>query len=133
VADLATLRNPIDGPTDGFKFPKDFLHTVDKHVEKLKSLSSTGSAIWGGASKGVIFAIFMERAGASVDVVVDVNPAKHGKYLPGTGLLVHSPEQAMERLPRGANVYVMNSNYLDEIRTSTNNHFNYLTVDHDFI
>jgi hypothetical protein len=99
----------------------------------LRSELSTGSAIWGGASKGVIFALFMRRAGASVDFVVDANPAKHGKYLPGTGLQVHSPEQAMQQLPPGANIYVMNSNYLQEIRISTSNRFNYLTVDHDFI
>jgi hypothetical protein len=133
VADLATLRNPVGGSLDQFEFPKDFLQSVDKHAESLKSRLSSGSAIWGGASKGVIFALFMERAGARVDVVVDVNPAKHGKYLPGTGLQVHSPEQAMKRLPRGANIYVMNGNYLEEIKASTMNHFNYLTVDHDFI
>lgn len=133
VADLATLRSDIGGPLDSFEFPKDFLDTVDKHAAQLKSQVSSGSAIWGGASKGVIFALFMERAGASVDIVVDVNPAKHGKYLPGTGLKVHSPEEALQRLPPGANIYVMNGNYLQEITNSTANRFNYLTVDHDFI
>jgi SAM-dependent methyltransferase len=108
VADLATPRDPVDGPLGDFEFPKDFLYSVDEHVECLKSHRSRGSAIWGGASKGVIFALFMERAGARVDVVVDVNPAKHGKYLPGIGLRVDSPEQAVRRLPRGANIYIMN-------------------------
>jgi hypothetical protein len=73
----------------------------------------------------------MERAGAKIEVVVDVNPAKHGKYLPGTGLQVCSPRHAMEILPRGADIVVMNGNYLQEIKESTGNQFNYLTVDHD--
>jgi hypothetical protein len=75
----------------------------------------------------------MERAGARIDVVVDVNPAKHGKYLPGTGLRVHSPQEALARIPRGGDIYVMNGNYLPEIRVSTQNQYNYLTVDHDSI
>jgi hypothetical protein len=133
VADLATLRNPGDGPLERFAFPDDFLGTVDKHTRMLKSRAAGGSAIWGGASKGVIFALFMERAGANIDVVVDVNPAKHGKYLPGTGLQVHSPEEAMKMLPRGANIFVMNGNYLQEIRAYTNNSFQYQTVDHELI
>jgi hypothetical protein len=133
VADLGTLRKPVDDPLERFEFPPDFLCTLDKHAQRLKSPRAGGAAIWGGASKGVIFALFMERAGASVDVVVDVNPAKHGKYLPGTGLRVHSPEEAMKMLPRGANVFVMNGNYLQEIRASTGNRFEYLTVDHELI
>ncbi len=131
VADLATLRDPATDRLDEFEFPADFLHTVDEHAGRLKSQRSRGSAIWGGASKGVIFALFMERAGARVDVVVDANPAKHGKFLPGTGLQVYSPEQALGQLPVGANVYVMNGNYLEEIRASTMNRYRYLTVDHD--
>jgi hypothetical protein len=133
VADLATLRYPVHGPLDDFEFPRDFLYSVNEHAASLKSQRWTGSAIWGGASKGVIFALFMERANAHVDVVVDVNPGKHGKYLPGTGLQVHSPEQAVMRLPPGAIIYIMNGNYLDEIKASTMNRFNYLTVDHDHI
>jgi len=44
-------------------------------------------------------------------------------------LLVSSPSEANEKLPQGATVYVMNSNYLEEIREMTNNRFNYLAVD----
>lgn len=75
----------------------------------------------------------MERAGAKIDAVVDVNPAKHGKFLPGTGLQVSSPEQAMQQLPDRAIVFVMNGNYLQEIRSLTQRRFNYLTVDHECI
>jgi Methyltransferase domain/C-methyltransferase C-terminal domain len=133
IADLASVRKPVPAQLDRFKFPSDFLSSVDENAKRLKSRETIGSAIWGGASKGVVFALFMERSGASIDLVVDVNPAKHGKYLPGTGLQVCSPVQAMDRLPPGANVVVMNGNYLQEIRALTGNQFNYLAVDHDSI
>ena len=84
---------------------------------------------WGGASKGVIFSLFMQRAGIKVDTVIDINPAKQEKYLAGTGLLVQSPSQALKHLLPNANIFVMNSNYLSEIIALTNNKFNYLTVD----
>jgi hypothetical protein len=83
----------------------------------------------GGVSKGVIFSVINRRVGNAIDLVVDVNPRKHGKFLPISGLLVSSPSEANEKLPQGATVYVMNSNYLEEIREMTNNRFDYLVVD----
>lgn len=68
--------------------------------------------IWGAGSKGVIFAMMMERAGAKPEFAIDINPAKQGKYLPVTGLPVLSPAVAYERLDDRAIVYVMNGNYL---------------------
>jgi hypothetical protein len=46
-----------------------------------------------------------------------------------TGLLVESPEVVLSKLPGGSPIYVMNSNYLEEIRQMSNNNFNYITVD----
>jgi hypothetical protein len=133
VAELATLRDPSQFELDAFAFPRDFLATLDRHCRYLQSRPKTPAAVWGGASKGVTFALFMERKGVGIDLVVDVNPSKQGKFLPGTGLQVRSPEQALEILPGGADVFVMNGNYLEEIRALTGNRFNYLTMDHDFI
>ena len=73
---------------------------------------SPRTAIWGGASKGVIFAMLKERAGQPVDFAIDINPAKQNAYLPATGLFVESPAAAMTKLPKGSTVFVMNSNYL---------------------
>jgi hypothetical protein len=63
--------------------------------------------------------------------VIDINPAKQGKYLPGTGLLVRSPTQALPSLPQGSTIYVMNSNYLDEIKKMSAHAFEYVRVDHE--
>ena len=87
--------------------------------------------VWGAASKGVIFALLRERAGQPIDLVIDINPAKQGRFLPGTGLQVVSPAQALATLAAGSIIYVMNSNYLQEIRAMTNNSFTYVGMSHD--
>jgi hypothetical protein len=89
------------------------------------------AAIWGGASKGVIFALLRARAGCPVRMVIDINPAKQDRYLPGTGLKVLSPERAMAQLAPGSTIYVMNSNYLEEIRQLSENAYNYIGVDRE--
>lgn len=133
VADLATLREPRLEVDAVFNFPADFLDTMERYASTIKSQAGVPTAIWGGASKGVIFALYMRRAGADIDYVIDINPAKQGKYLGATGLLVSSPEAVTALLKPGVNLFVMNSNYLPEIRQMTDNKFNYLTVDHENI
>jgi SAM-dependent methyltransferase len=112
VADLASVRRPSADKAPNFKFPADFLESVDRYATELKQKQT---AIWGGASKGVVFALFMQRAGASVECVIDINPAKQGKFLASTGLQVRSPHEALGTLEPDACVFVMNSNYYDEV------------------
>ncbi len=69
-------------------------------------------AIWGGGSKGVSF-LTTNDLGAEVAQVIDINPFKQGKYLPGTGHLVSSPESLKDAPPD--TVIVMNPIYLPEI------------------
>lgn len=72
-----------------------------------------------------------QRAGKPVDFVIDINPAKQGKYLPATGLMVHSPDEALGMIDSDSLIYVMNSNYLEEIRYITGNKFRLIGVGHD--
>jgi len=39
------------------------------------------------------------------------------------------PEAAMDKMEVNENVFVMNSNYMDEIMEMTDNKFNYILVD----
>ncbi|HRK30367.1 MAG TPA: hypothetical protein PLD59_04755, partial [Tepidisphaeraceae bacterium] len=48
--------------------------------------------------------------------VVDINPAKQGTYLPGSGHEIVAPAELLEIRP--SRVIVMNPIYLDEIRQS---------------
>lgn len=124
IADLASVREPGSNPGDRVVFPPDFTRGI-----RTQSKNKSPIAVWGGASKGVIFSLFMQRAGQSIDTVIDINPAKQGKYLPVTGLLVQSPEEALSHLPSDAVIYVMNSVYLDEIRKMSGNAYRYVGVD----
>ncbi len=138
VADLATLHPPEYCDESRVELPPDFLGGITHYAAILKAQKTkhgirNQTAIWGGASKGVIFALYMQRAGAKVDFVVDINPAKQGKYLGATGLRVYSPEDVLSLLDIGSVIFVMNGNYLSEIQKLTDNKFNYLTVDHESI
>jgi len=42
---------------------------------------------------------------------------------------VQSPAEAMAHLPAGADVFVMNSNYRDEIEALTAHRFNCMTIE----
>jgi hypothetical protein len=68
--------------------------------------------VWGGGSKGVTFLNLVD-ATSTVSRVVDLNPAKHGRFVPGTGQPFVAPVD-LERAPGDA-VIVMNPIYADEI------------------
>ncbi|WP_321894410.1 hypothetical protein [Paraburkholderia heleia] len=63
--------------------------------------------------------------------VININPSKQGKYLPATGLRVESPNDVLPRLRDGTTIYVMNSNYLEEICKQAGPTFQYIGIDHE--
>jgi len=68
--------------------------------------------IWGAGSKGVAFLTTL-GVGDAVEAAVDINPHKHGFFLPGTGHEVLGPERLRETPPDV--VVVMNPIYEREI------------------
>ncbi len=122
VGDLATLREPVRDPQDPVAFPADFTAGLEA------AHTTPHDVIWGGASKGVIYALLRERAGRPVTGVIDINPAKQGRYLAGTGLRVHSPDDLLPTLPPEARILIMNPNYSDEIRAMSGNSFTCVEV-----
>ncbi|MCQ9424907.1 class I SAM-dependent methyltransferase [Pseudomonas sp. LJDD11] len=128
VADLASLRDSLP-PAEPVQVPDNFCHSIGRALQIAQVDGGQPVGIWGASSKGVIYSLFLQRAGVSVDQIVDINPAKQGRYLPLSGLRVSSPEEAMQALPAGAHLFVMNSNYLDEIRHMTDERYVYHAVD----
>lgn len=127
VADLASLQEPMFDQSGAVCFPSDFLHGfnfINKTKQNKKPLY-----VWGGGSKGVIFSLLQIKTGITIDAVFDINPAKQGKFLPGTGLKVLSPEKTFSDLSADTVIYVMNSNYLQEIKEMSHNKFNYIGID----
>ncbi len=127
IAELDSLRTPVYQGMP-FAFPLDFSVSVAAHARRLAAQTENHRVVWGAASKGVIFTLFMARAGTPIHAVVDVNPVKQGKYLGITGLQVISPDKIITELPAGSEIIVMNANYLDEIRRMTSNRFTYYSA-----
>ena len=127
LADLASVREPKIDPNDRVSFPDDFTASMSA-LNASSQPNDAPRVIWGGASKGVIFSLLSERAGKPVDRAIDINPAKQGRYLAATGLLVQSPQDALSDLSPGAEIYVMNPNYMSEIKELTQNAFTYIEV-----
>ncbi len=81
----------------------------------ISALQRAGQRIvcWGGSSKTVAFVSTLGLQDA-IAAVVDINPRKHGTYLPGTGHPIIGPK-ALTTAPPDV-VIVMNPVYRDEIR-----------------
>jgi SAM-dependent methyltransferase len=127
-ADLATLRDPaVAGEAPRVSIPADLFDRIDAAV--LPTRNARRQVVWGGAAKGVMFAHHAQQRGIPLDFAIDINPAKQAMHLAGTGLKVLSPQQGLQRLDAGDNVFVMNSNYLGEISAIGGDHLNYITVD----
>jgi SAM-dependent methyltransferase len=129
IAELGSLRDPatLFPLQPDLTIPKDFF----RGVETALMTRTTGSrhAIWGAAAKGVMFAHHASIHGITFDFAIDINPAKQGKFLAGSGLQVLSPDEGLRNLRAGDDIFVMNTNYLHEITRFGGDQFNYITVD----
>ena len=69
-------------------------------------------AVWGAGAKGVTFANLVDPEGGLIDCLVDLNPAKQGRFLPGTGHPIVDYRELGRRQVRTA--VLMNPNYRSE-------------------
>lgn len=72
-----------------------------------------GVAVWGGAGKGVTFVGLVDPAADLLEAVVDIHPAKEGKFVPGTGHRIVAPDGA--RALGVMTVVAANDRYVVEI------------------
>jgi SAM-dependent methyltransferase len=81
---------------------------------RVRELAGAGRlALWGAAAKGVTFANLVDPERAYFDCLVDINPAKQGGYVAGTGHPIIAP---VELVNRGVSAAVLlNPNYEDEV------------------
>ena len=104
---MASMLNEAAEATATAKF-------VELWKSRLAAAKANGPvALWGAGAKGVTFGLLMDPDGALIDHVIDINKAKQGKFIAGSGLQVLSPQDAAARKP--ATIFVMNPNYLKEI------------------
>lgn len=95
---------------------EDKLSQWKHNLEQLK-IEGRRVAIWGSGSKCVAFLTTLNMADA-IEYVVDINPHRHGKFIPGVGKQIMSPASLQEYRPD--RVIVMNSIYRKEIQQQLN-------------
>lgn len=84
-----------------------------KWLARLIELKASGKvALWGAGAKGATFANLVDPDCTLIDCVVDLNPNKQGRYIPGTGHPIVAPAD----LPRRgvSSAVLMNPNYREE-------------------
>jgi hypothetical protein len=96
-------------------FAATFQAGVNSWLSNLRSLHATGKTllVWGAGSKGVTW---LNSLGVTPDLiadVVDLNPAKHGKFIPGTCQRIVSPDSLSKHTQYA--IVVMNPVYTQEI------------------
>ncbi len=72
---------------------------------------------WGAAGRGITFLNLIDPDG-EIRHIVEINPARQGKYIPGTGALVVAPESLVEYRPDV--IILTNATYANEIRQQVN-------------
>ncbi|MEM1271770.1 MAG: class I SAM-dependent methyltransferase [Bacteroidota bacterium] len=89
----------------------DVLDTHQRVLDELRANGQT-AVVWGAGSKGVTMINLLDGAGI-ITALVDINPRKQGRFAPGAGLPVVSPDALTELKPDV--VFVVNGLYRDEI------------------
>ncbi|HIH32494.1 TPA: class I SAM-dependent methyltransferase, partial [Candidatus Woesearchaeota archaeon] len=106
-ADTEQLRLLID------KFSSDYVKKKDYWKKFIEDNEGKRIVVWGAGSKGVTFLNILEDKKA-IEYIVDLNPHKCGKYVPGAGTKVIAPEFLKEYKPDI--VILMNALYEEEVR-----------------
>lgn len=95
------------------KFAKSERELITYWKTKIQDLLAKGKvAIWGAGAKGVTLANLVDKDAKLIDCVIDINPNKQGKYIPGTGHPIVSYQDIGHRGIKTA--ILMNPNYRDE-------------------
>jgi len=100
-------------------FAADYNKTLNDWNMKIDHMKKRGSkaVVWGAGSKGITFLNMLNKK-SQIDYLVDISPRKQGKYVPGTGQKIISPEDLESYRPDI--VIVMNPIYLKEIQEMIN-------------
>lgn len=127
VSDLTSLHAPVFDQSAAVDFPSDFLKGLD--LKDKSGHNRTHVCVWGGASKRRHFLFAAQTCRPTSRHRRRCEPSQARKVLPATGLKVVSPEMGLADLPGNSLIYVMNSNYLQEIKEMSHNKFHYIGID----
>jgi SAM-dependent methyltransferase len=110
-------ESPEDQQQLAAKFRKGVIESVAAWKTRFERFGREGggTALWGSGSKAVAF---LSGLGLheEIDYVVDIDPRKQGRFLPGTGHGIVAPETLCARPVQ--QIIVMNPVYMEEIRAN---------------
>ncbi|KKL01555.1 methyltransferase domain-containing protein [Rheinheimera mesophila] len=96
------------------RYKQDETALLNNLAELVARLSQNGGvALWGAGAKGATLAYLLDPNVQTISAVIDVNPNKQGKFLPGSGHPIISPASLKTLGLR--NAVLMNPNYRAEI------------------
>lgn len=109
---VANIRHLIDN------FQNVYREKVNSWTSTLSDLESQNSriVIWGAGSKGITFVNTLNISYKQVEYIVDVNPRKCGKFVPGTAQCIVGPDFLREYRPD--TTIIMNPIYQSEIQAA---------------
>ncbi len=93
----------------------NFANYLKDIIDKFKSLNKK-IVIWGMATKGVMYVLYLLNNNIRIDYCVDINIHKQGKYAPLSGYKILPPESL--RPDEDYAIICMNPNYAREIYDS---------------
>jgi len=116
---LTITKNPSNTPILARKFGELENELKNKWQNRIIEFSKNGGvAIWGAGGKGATFVNLMDPDHNWIDSVIDLNPNKQGGYMAGTGHLIISYKQMVDRKIK--KIILMNPNYYDEVLSILN-------------
>jgi SAM-dependent methyltransferase len=114
----SSINPPRRSPTALYgSFAGRFTESVAQWRQRVEEWRSEHRkiVIWGAGSKGIMFLNFLgEAASAGIDCVVDINPRKHGHFVPIVGQEIVGPERLLQNPPDL--LVVMNPEYTREVQ-----------------
>jgi len=121
VLDLSLVPRCAPSPDVSVNYFESLLssfNSLARHEMKAyaKARLSRRLVIWGGASKGVVFAAKAPRDVLNkLSFAIDINPKKSHQYMPISGLEVLHPQEGLDFLRADDTVIIVNPNYEKEI------------------
>jgi hypothetical protein len=100
-------------------YARDERAAIDAARQRLRAVkaSGTATAVWGMATKGIMFSLLVDPDSTLIDFAVDINANKQGCFVPMTGRAIEAPHALRRAGGRPVAIVVMNMNYLAEIRS----------------